>query len=438
MKTAARLAFSAALALTSTLWLRPANAQTTTLDPFVTSGLSSPVDLAMPNDGSGRMFVAEQNGTIKVVDMNATTPSVVATYLAVDVRFAGEQGLLSLVFDPNFGINPGQPGYGAFYVAFTAPSSAPQLGDEPDQVLRRYTVSNPASNDASGASGIDVMRIPDIYTNHNGAKLNFGPDGYLYYSMGDGGSGGDPEELAQDTGRETVNGNEYYLLGKMMRIDVHNPAASVSGNMCGASFRTGQAEYSIPSGNPFAGSGSECGEIWLYGLRNPFRFSFDRDTGDLWIGDVGQGSWEEVDRIPAGSIANRNLGWDRCEGNHYQEASGSGMDCPATTGTVAPTLEYSSGPSTSNCTVIGGYRYRGPISDLNGKYVYADYCSGLIWVASQSGNNWTSVLFPQTIGGIVAFGEDPAGNLYAIDQGSSRILKFNGDTDVIFADGFEG
>lgn len=438
MNCVVRLIFFTLLGIAGGALACHANAQTSvSLDPLVTSGLSLPIDIAVPDDGSGRMFVAEQGGAVKVVDMSSG--NVIATWLTIDVTASGEQGLLAIALDPNFGINPALPGYGDFYLAFTAPASAPKLGDQPDQVLRRYTVANPASNDASAAAWTDVLRIPDHYTNHNGADLHFGPDGYLYYSMGDGGSGGDPNNFAQNTGRKWVNGHSYYLLGKIMRIDVHHTTASASADMCAAT--PGQpAAYSIPAGNPFKGSSTECGEIWLWGLRNPFRFSFDRATGDLWIGDVGQAGWEEVNWLPAGSITShqdRNLGWNLCEGTHYYAAAGSGSDCPVATNSVAPTFELSH--NNGNCSVIGGYLYRGPVSALRGKYVFADWCTDDIWIGIHETGAWRRTPFGGGSGlqGIVAFGEDSIGNLYLVDRGAGRIYQFTG-ADVIFADGFDG
>ncbi len=423
------------------VWFLPACAQVTvptvTLDPFVTSGINGPIAMAVPHDGSKRLFVVERTGAIKVVD--GGSGQVVGTYLAIDVSTGSERGLLAMAFDPNFAGNPLLPGYGEFYLAFTAPSSAPRLGDDPDQVLRRYTVADPSSNDASGATWVDVMRIPDLYGNHNGADLHFGPDGYLYYSMGDGGSGGDPNDFAQNTGRKTVGGHEYYLLGKMMRIDVHSRGGAIANDMCGASFAAATpgatAEYAIPPGNPFILSVGSCNEIWLYGLRNPFRFSFDRASGDLFIGDVGQNAFEEVDMIPAGPVANRNLGWKLCEGFHYYGFGGSTADCPVVTGTVPPIIEY---PQSPGCAVTGGVVYRGPIDSLQGAYIYSDSCSSQIWFARKVGGLWNSIEFTTLSAGygtVVDFGEDEAGNVYVVHMDENRIYRFNGDH--IFADGFE-
>lgn len=405
--------------------------------PFA-SGLSYPIALRAPHDGSGRLFVPQQGGAVRVL---AADGSVLGTYLSVSVSApspdSGEQGLLGMAFDPNFGVDAQLPGYRDFYLAFTAPGSDPRLGTTPDQVIRRYTVADPASNDASAATAVDVIRIPDLYSNHNGGDIHFGPDGYLYYGMGDGGSGGDPNGFAQTLGKKNVSGKDYYLLGKMLRLDVRHPAASAGSDMCAAT--AGQpAQYSIPAGNPFAGSATQCGEIWLYGLRNPFRWSFDRATGDLWIGDVGQGAWEEVDLRANGSTESRNYGWKLCEGNHYFSPSGSGTTCPATTSTAAPVLEYS---HSFGCAITGGFRYRGPVSALQGTYVYGDSCSSNIWFANESAGSWTSTLF-DTLGSgygtIVGFGEDEAGNLYLVKEDEGTILRFGGDTDVIFQDGFDG
>ncbi|MGA9343332.1 MAG: PQQ-dependent sugar dehydrogenase, partial [Rhodanobacteraceae bacterium] len=312
-----------------------------------------------------------------------------------------------------------------FYLAFTAPPGDPMQGASADQVLRRYTVVDPASNDASGATQTDIIRLPDIASNHNGGDIHFGADGYLYWGMGDGGSEGDPHNFSQTTGRMDVGGHSYYLLGKMIRIDVHHPTASATADMCAATPGM-PAPYSIPAGNPFAGSSTDCGEIFLYGLRNPFRFSIDRATGDLWIGDVGQNAWEEEDLRTVDSTDSFNYGFKLCEGNHYYSPSGSGADCPETTGTTPPVIEYSH--SGGSCATTGGFRYRGPIASLQGTYVYSDSCSSTIWFATTDGSTWTSTVFPFSLptgyGTVVSFGEDEAGNLYLVDETQGKVYEF--------------
>ncbi len=274
----------------------------------IASGLSGPTALATPNDGSGRRFVVENlsgTGRLRIIDAGGNLLATPYWSHAISGGPGNEQGMLGLAFDPDFISN------GTLYVTYTAPGSDPKLGTEPDQVLIRLVASTPGANVFSGSEQV-VARIPDIYWNHNGGNILFGPDNYLYWGMGDGGSGGDPNDFAQNLWKKTVSGKSYYLLGKMLRLDVRHPTASAAANQCAAS--SGQpAQYSIPADNPFAGDPAKCGEIWLYGLRNPWRWSFDRQTNDLVIGDVGQNAWEEIDFRAYGSTGNRNYGWRLCE-----------------------------------------------------------------------------------------------------------------------------
>lgn len=410
------------------------------LDVIVDSnaGLSGPVAVRSPNDGSGRLFVVEQGGTIKIFDTKGNALS--QNFLTVSVTCCGEQGLLGLAFDPDFATN------GTFYITYTAPSSDPKLGAQPDQVLARYVATNPAANAFAGSSQI-VLRVPDIYSNHNGGNILFGGDGYLYWGMGDGGSGGDPNGFAQCLWKKAADGNPgtcgntsgtgpfYYLLGKMMRLDVRHTTASASANMCGAT--AGQpAQYAIPATNPFVNQASQCAEIWDYGLRNPFRFSFDAQTHDLIIGDVGQNLYEEVDFEAYPSTGGKNYGWNLCEGRHYYSASGTGTTCPVTTSTTAPVIEAAH--SSGLCALIGGYVYRGPSQSLRGTYFYSDNCSGDIYYASPGGASWdggngTIAATGLNAGNTSSFGDDANGNLYVVDL-NGRILLLQ--TDTIFADGF--
>ncbi|HSN00691.1 MAG TPA: PQQ-dependent sugar dehydrogenase [Rudaea sp.] len=390
------------------------------------AGLSSPVAVRSPNDGSGRLFVVEQGGTIKIFDTKGNALS--QNFLTVSVTSGSEQGLLGLAFDPDFATT------GTFYITYTAPSTDPKLGVQPDQVLARYVATNPAANTFAGASQI-VLRVPDIYSNHNGGNILFGGDGYLYWGMGDGGSGGDPNGFAQDLWKKVVSGKTYYLLGKMMRLDVRHTTASASANMCGAT--TGAlAQYAIPPTNPFASQASECAEIWDYGLRNPFRFSFDSQTYDLIIGDVGQNLYEEVDFEANASTGGKNYGWNLCEGRHYYSTSGTGTTCPATTSTIAPVIEAAH--SSGLCALIGGYVYRGPSQSLRGTYFYSDNCSGDIYYAEPGGASWdggngTIAASGLNAGNTSSFGDDANGNLYVVDL-NGRILLLQ--TDTVFTDGF--
>ena len=332
----------------------------------VATGLSSPLYLTAPPGDSTPLFVVEQTGRIRVI-RNDTTLAAAFLDLSDSISTGSEQGLLGLAFDPAYASN------GRFFVSYTR--------QDGDSRLARYQVS--ASPDsADPASGATLLEVAQPYSNHNGGGIAFGPDGYLYYGLGDGGSGGDPDGHGQD---------RTELLGSMLRLDV-----SGSG-------------YTIPAGNPFAGTAGLRGELWNYGLRNPWRWSFDRQTGDLYIGDVGQNQWEEIDVQPAGSAGGENYGWNLMEGSHcYQSGCSS-------TGLVLPVLDYDHG---QGCSVTGGYVYRGTaIPGLQGRYFYADYCGGwvrsFVWSGGQAtGKRPEPGLTPG--GTITSFGEDARGELYII------------------------
>lgn len=459
------------------------------LVPFVTA-LDYPLAIRSPHDGSGRIFVVQQcnagqsgstrNASIRVFNGSGAS---LGTFLTLAVTCpspgSGEQGLLGLAFDPNFNRDPGQPGFGDFYVALTAPGSETKLGTEADQVIRRYRMTTPSGNDASAAAVVDVIRIADPYNNHNGGDLHFGKDGYLYYSSGDGGSGGDPNGFAQCLKHKNADndpltcgavGGQYSLLGKMLRLDVHRttPVFSPqppSWNFCGATAPgASQYEYAIPLDNPFIGdpisgpTNAECAEIWLWGLRNPYRFSFDRTSGDLWIGDVGQGTYEEIDRRPDGS-SDRNYGWHCKEGTH-DFATSAASGCNPAPASVLPLLDYSHTavmPSPNRCSVTGGFRYRGAIGALGGTYAFGDYCSAQVYLlhpSTGSGGStcpagfnvaaagWTCTLFapsmaPSTVSGLSSFGEDELGNLYVAGVRTNSTLYRFDSPDAIFANSFD-
>jgi glucose/arabinose dehydrogenase len=391
----------------------------------VASGISGPTAIVSPHDASGRMFVVENRsgqGRLRIIDAGGNLLATPYWSRSISGGPGNEQGMLGLAFDPDFASN------GVLYVTYTAPSTDPRLGSQPDQVLTRLTAEDPAANVFSGSENV-VLRVPDIAWNHNGGNIAFGPDNYLYWGMGDGGGGGDTNDFAQNLWKKAASGGTYYLLGKMMRLDVRNPAPAAAANQCGAT--AGQpAQYSIPPSNPYAAASDKCGEIWLYGLRNPWRWSFDRKTGDLLIGDVGQNQYEEIDFRAAGDTGNNNYGWRLCEGNHYYNPSGSGTTCPGTTGTVAPVIEYSHS-GTGGCSVTGGYVYRGPIASLRGRYIFSDYCGGKIWLtaANPLANGWQYVALPGTPGmNAFSFGEDEIGNLFVVDGGGGRIYRFDSTT----------
>jgi glucose/arabinose dehydrogenase len=277
-----------------------------------------------------------------------------------------EQGLLGLAFHPNFKDN------GFFYVNYTEAGG--------DTVIARFTA---AGNIADPNSEVRLLGVKQPFPNHNGGGLAFGADGYLYIGLGDGGSGGDPQGNGQ---------NPNTLLGKILRIDVN------SGN-----------PYAIPADNPFGS------EVFHYGLRNPWRFSFDALTGDLWIGDVGQGSWEEIDFLPAGTPGGVNFGWNRYEGLHDYTAG----DVPQNY--RLPVFEYS---HQEDCSVTGGYVYRGPMPEWQGVYFYGDFCSGKVWGAlHQVSPSLSTVLF-ETDASVTSFGVDESGEVYLADR-NGNILRLS-------------
>lgn len=384
-------------------------------------------------DGSGRLFVVEKGGTIQRVLGNN-----IAQFLSIPVATSSEQGLLGLAFHPDYdGVNERR-----FYVAFTSTAGGnPQGIDE-----FRTAVGNPDSVDM--ASRREVIRIPDLAGNHNGGDIAFGPDGYLYWSMGDGGPQNDPHGFAQCLWKKPADNNpascspgggpNYYLLGKILRIDPTTPTASATAEMCAAT--AGQpAGYSIPADNPFTGSSNTCDEIAHYGMRNPWRISFDRDNGDFYVADVGQNTWEETTRIPAGTLG-RNLGWRCYEGTEpFSNATPCNV-APANLTQPFQTYSHDEG----RCSISGGYRYRGPIAPLDGMYISADFCSGEIFFARNDGGTWTpptgsvDVWEGSPLSSIAGFGEDEAGNLYVAGYSSGALFVFDAPSaTVLFSDGFE-
>jgi glucose/arabinose dehydrogenase len=348
---------------------------------LVAGRFDAPVQMVDPGDRSGRLFVVEQPGYIRVLAGDSLLPEPFLDLSSL-VSYGGERGLLSMVFPPGFETVQ------HFYVDYT------REGDGAS-VLARYGVDPQDSNRALPASGEEILVVSQPYANHNGGMTAFGPDGYLYLSLGDGGSGGDPEGNGQD--RST-------LLGSILRLDVES----------------GAEPYGIPGDNPFAGSGEFREEIWAYGLRNPWRFSFDRITGDIYIGDVGQNSWEEIDFEPAGSPGGVNYGWNIMEGAHCYQADSCDMS-----GLTGPVFEYG---HSRGCSVTGGYVYRGSsYPGLEGIYFFADYCQGTIWGMKADGGDAEAQVLLDTGLQIVSFGEDSAGEIYVIDlRGGVYRLAFGG------------
>lgn len=411
-----------------------------TLEPaFGGASFTEPVAVRHAGDGSGRKFIVQLDGRVRIVTSDGTI--LADPFLNVDnvTTTGGERGLLGLAFHPEYENN------GLLYINHSADNLA-AISDG-DTVIAEYQVSveNPDQVDLS--SRRQIMVIPQDYSNHNGGDIAFGPDGYLYIGMGDGGSGNDPCERGQGLDSSATppsdapfpgckSGSAAWLLGKMLRIDIDNTTPTGSNNLCAANG-DGSAPYAIPENNPFVGQSNRCGEVWAYGLRNPFRFSFDRENGDLWIGDVGQNTWEEISLLPAGSSAGANFGWKECEGSF--ERGSTSTACPLGS-SVLPVLEYRNG--SGGCSITGGYRYRGPVTSLQGLYIYSDYCSGRIFFGQEiNEGSWTSNLFSSAGGfaGHYGFGEDEEGNVY-LTFNTGEIEIFRGDTepsDPVFSDRFE-
>ncbi|MFN0133399.1 MAG: PQQ-dependent sugar dehydrogenase [Phycisphaerales bacterium] len=360
------------------------------------TGLIRPTYVTAPPGDTSRLFIVEQRGSagvanradIRILDL-ATNTILPVPFLSVNgVTTGSEQGLLGLAFDPNYATN------GRFFVNYTNAAGT--------TVIARYTATggNPASNTADPASATTLLTQAQPFSNHNGGWIGFGPnDGYLYIALGDGGSANDP----QGNGQSLVT-----LLGKMLRIDVSG------------------ATYSIPPSNPFFGSTSARQEIWAYGLRNHWRNSFDRATGDLYIADVGQNVIEEINFQPASTTAALNYGWRCYEGNNAFNLAGC---APAAT-MVFPIHTYT---HAVGCSITGGYVYRGcAIPSLRGTYFFSDYCGNQIWSFRYTGGvvtqftTRTTELAPGgglSINAIVSYGEDANGELYIVDQGGGELYK---------------
>lgn len=345
-----------------------------TLELFA-EGLNKPVAIVHAEDS--RLFVVEQDGTITVLDSAGNVDSVKFLDISDSVVKGGERGLLGLAFHPDFKTN------GWFYINY--------IGENNTTYISRFRISE-TTGVADPASEIKLITLPQPYENHNGGNLCFGPDGYLYIGLGDGGSSGDPENRAQ---------NLTVLFGKILRIDVN------SGDL-----------YAIPSSNPFEADVSIKPEIWAYGLRNPWRFSFDRLTGDLWIADVGQNQYEEINHQTAESSGGENYGWRCYEG----ENDFSTDSCDTSAAFVFPVHTYDHG---IECSVTGGYVYRGKEnSSYYGRYFFADFCSDKIWMLVKQGSAWSEEEFGQFLGNSFStFGEDVNGELYVAGHTSGRIYR---------------
>lgn len=325
---------------------------------------------------ANRLYIVHQDGRITTIPASGG-PERPFLNLANRISTGGERGLLGLAFHPGYARN------GRLFVNFTDRAGNTRIVE-----FRRGTNGRVAT-----ASGRVLLTIPQPEANHNGGNLAFGPDGFLYIGTGDGGGGGDPQGSGQRLNT---------LLGKLLRIDVNRRSAG--------------RPYAIPAGNPFRATGQRR-EIFAHGLRNPWRFSFDRTRGDLWIGDVGQGDWEEIDFLPAGTGAGTNFGWNAFEGRHPYPGGGPVRGRRPT----MPVAEY--GHDGGNCSVTGGHVYRGSrVPALNGRYVYADFCSGRTWTMRAGPHPGDVREITNTLGtrlnGVTSFGEDARGELLVIASGS--------------------
>ena len=338
-------------------------------EPII-DGFEQPLYVTGAGDGSGRLFVVEKTGRIWVVRDGER--SEVFLDLSEQVSTTSEQGLLGLAFSPSFAED------GVFFVNYTDADGASVVSS----FLATGDVADPTSE-------FVWLTVDQPYANHNGGMIAFGPDGYLYVGLGDGGSGGDPEGNGQ---------NLMTLLGTLLRLEVLRDAT-----------RAGDVPYGIPNDNPFVGRPGMRPEIWAYGLRNPWRFSFDRESGDLWIGDVGQSAWEEIDFQPADSAGGENYGWNVYEGTHPYPPDSE----PVIGEFTDPIVEYDRDAGKS---VTGGYVYRGSASpELGGVYLYGDFVDGRVWGLKRTPTGTENVLLADTKYAITSFGEDDAGELYLVD-----------------------
>lgn len=358
--------------------------------------VSSPLAVRHAGDGSGRLFVVEREGTILIFRPGTGLLGTPFLNIVADVDPTFEGGLLGLAFHPDYATN------GYFYVSYTRSGTG---GNALTTVIDRFTVMAGDADRADTTSRVEIFTLGQPAANHNGGDIHFGPDGFLYIGLGDGG------------GSSATSQNTSNLLGKMLRIDPCDTSTCVTA-------------YTIPASNPFVGVAG-LDEIWGVGLRNPYRWSFDRQTGDLLISDVGSGAREEVSFEPAGSAGGLNYGWNCREGDIGGPGGCSGSF-------VEPILTYVN--AFPNCAITGGYRYRGCIPGLRGVYVFSDFCSAKVFFGTETApGSWSFTEWDDRGGSVFGFGEDEAGELYLL-QGSD-IFRFESDSTCeafeIFADGFE-
>ncbi len=379
----------------------------------VASGLSYPTFVTHAPGDYDRLFILEQRGKIKILKGGQILPTPFLD-ISTKVSLGGEQGLLGLAFHPDFANNR------QFFIDYTDTAG--------DTIVAKYTVSD-TDPDQANKTGDTILFVDQPYVNHNGGWIEFGPDGYLYIALGDGGDQGDPDDRGQ-----SISGD---LLGNLLRIDVNGD------DFPGDTLR----DYRIPPDNPFVGRVGED-EIWAYGLRNPWRNAFDSKTGDLWIADVGEGNWEEINFQPASSTGGQNYGWNCMEGTEC--ATFGACDCAALD-SVLPIYQYSHG-NFSRCAITGGAVYRGcEIPDLAGTYFFADYCSGQIWSMTYDGVTASVVertaelapAVPLVISNVSSFGADAAGEIYICDRASTtgelyKIIPRSGVPVVVSTDPPDG
>ncbi|MGY1457210.1 MULTISPECIES: PQQ-dependent sugar dehydrogenase [unclassified Luteimonas] len=371
------------------------------IEQVVREGLRFPTAVASPRDGSGRMFVLEREGRIRVLDRDGTLlpdPYYTRAVRTEDI----EEGLLGLAFDPAFRDN------GRMYIAYSGAIEGERYG----LVLHRLQASDPSANRFDGKEHL-LMRVGGLVGNHNGGDIHFGPDGMLYWAIGAG--TGEPADHVHAS--KTDN-----LLGKILRIDVRDGAAG-AGNACG---EKGRAPYAVPADNPFAGQRGECGEILVHGLRNPWRFGIDASNGNLWIGDVGKDR-EEISLVPA--AAGGNLGYPACQGSHAYPSTGA-SDCPEKTGTIAPVYDYDRGVN-DRCAVTGGLVYRGALPGLKGAYVFSDSCSSELLVGRMSEGGTLEVEsiasgIAPGYGTVASFGEGEDNEVWFVNHENGGLYRIRG------------
>lgn len=347
------------------------------LSPFA-NGFTLPTSIVTTSvKADSRLFISEQAGIIRIVNKNGQITNQNFLDIQQKVLNGGEMGLLGLVFSPSYSTN------GFFYINY--------VNKNQETIIARYKVSpNPDIADLNSEK--IILKIKQPYTNHNGGDLKFGADGYLYIALGDGGSGGDPQNRAQD---------KNSLFGKILRIDVNKGDP-----------------YSIPSTNPFVNKAENRSEIWAYGLRNPWRISFNKTSGDLYIADVGQDTTEEVDVQKANSKGGENYGWRCYEGDQPYNPNG----CLPKSNYVMPVFEYNH--QEGRCSITGGFVYRGNLYPaFKGKYFYGDFCSGQLYYAENTANKWQQTLITKTAYSISTFGQDTQNELYVADYNGGGIYK---------------